>query len=89
MINPLAEKTVYEQVVDVTYEYLGPAAERFVARGIEAHLGKKPEELTKEDIEKLLDWSRLSLALLTEDAHIVDNFTQNMLSISENAGTGN
>jgi hypothetical protein len=85
-MSSFTQKTVYEQVVDVTYEYLGPAAERFVARGIEAHLGKKPEELTKEDIEKLLDWSKLSLALLTEDTHVVDDFTQNMLSISENAG---
>jgi hypothetical protein len=85
-MNSAAKKTVYEQVVDVTYEYLGPAAERFVARGIEAHLGKRPEELTKEDIAKLLDWSKLSLALLTEDTDVVDDFTQNMLSISENAG---
>ncbi len=78
-----AAKTIYDQVVDVTYEYLGPAAERFVAREVEAHLGKKPEELTKEDVAKLLDWSRLAIALLTEDTKMVDDFSESLLAIAD------
>jgi hypothetical protein len=78
-----AKKTVFGQVVEVTYEYLGPAAERFVIREIEAHLGKKPEQLTEKDLPKLLEWSRLAIALMTEDKKIIEDFSENLMAISE------
>lgn len=80
---PAVKNPIYHQVVNVLYDYLGPAAERFVDREIEAHLGKKPEQLTKADVEKLHDWSKLAIALLTEDQQIVDNFSQSLLAITE------
>lgn len=79
----LPQKSTYEQVVEVTYDYLGPAARRFVDREVRAHLGKKPEELTKEDIVKLHDWSKLAIAFLTEDASTVDDFSNNLLAIAQ------
>jgi hypothetical protein len=81
-----ASQTVYEQVVEVTAEYLGPAAERFVAREVEAHLGKKPKDLTRADVIKLHDWSKLAIALLTEDSKMVEEFSSNLLAIAKSKG---
>ncbi len=77
------DRVVYDEVVKVVYAYLGPAADRFVEREIKAHLGKKPEELTREDVIKLHDWSKLALALLTEDTKMVDDFSKNLLAIAD------
>ena len=46
--------TLYSDVVDITYDYLGPAADRFVTRQIRSHLGKAPEELKKRDLRDLI-----------------------------------
>lgn len=83
MMTALAEKTIYQQVVAVTYDYLGPAAQRFVDREIKAHLRKKPQDLTKADLIKLVDWSKLAFALLTEDAKMVDDYAKSLLAIAK------
>lgn len=64
--------TVAEDIIQITEQYLGPAADRFVTRQIQFHLNKKPEELTRQDIPKLAEWIKVSLALLTEDKKMVD-----------------
>ena len=76
------KSSLYHEIVDITYDYLGPAAERFVAREIETHLKKKPENLDKEDILILLDWSKLAIALLTDDKQMVDDYSQRLLVIA-------
>lgn len=78
-----SQKTIYDQVVDVTYEYLGPAAKRFVDREIEAHLGKKPKDITHDDIVKLHDWSKMAVAFLTDDSELIDDFSRNLLAITD------
>ena len=77
------QHTLYEQVVDVTMEYLGPAAERFITRQIKTHIGKEPEDLTEDDLEKLVDWIKLAIALLTEDSKMVDDFSKSLLQLSK------
>lgn len=77
------EGSLYEQVVDITYDYLGPAARRFVAREIETHLKKEPEQLTTADIPILLDWSKLAIALLTDDKEMVGDYTRRILKLTE------
>ncbi|HVE80946.1 MAG TPA: hypothetical protein VNA68_02285 [Candidatus Dormibacteraeota bacterium] len=78
-----APNNLYSQVVEVTQSYLGPASERFIARQIETHLNKKPEELTPEDLAKLVDWVKIAVALLTEDGKTVEAFTQSLLALSK------
>jgi hypothetical protein len=65
--------SVYQDIVIIVNDYLGPAGERFVSRQVEFHLKKKPEEVTKEDIPKLVEWLKVSIAMLTEDAKMVDD----------------
>jgi len=65
---------LYAQVVRVTNVYLGPAADRFVARQVQNHLDKPPEQLTKQDLLKLIDWIKVAVSLLTEDSEIVEEY---------------
>lgn len=76
------EEQLYPQVVKVTQEYLGPAAERFLARKIETHLKKKPEDLTQEDLAKVIEWLKVAITVLSEDSKTVDNFTENLLELA-------
>lgn len=82
-----ARTSLYDEIVDITYDYLGPAAPRFIARGIETHLSKEPEKLTAADIPILLDWSKLAIALLTDDKQMVEDFSQRLLVIAKRRKT--
>lgn len=72
-----------EEIIAVTEDYLGLAAKRFVNRQISFHLGKKPEELTKEDIPQLAEWMKISMAFLTEDKNLVDSLAQRLLNLAK------
>jgi hypothetical protein len=66
--------TLYAEVVSITEQYLGPAAPRFITRQIAFHLGKDPHQLNHQDIPKLVEWTRVTLAMLTEDKDIVEEY---------------
>lgn len=78
----MAPTDLYTKVVDVTEEYLGPAAERFIDRIVDFHLNKPADELTKRDISKLADWIKVSLGLLTSDKTVVDDCTKKLLRLA-------
>jgi hypothetical protein len=74
MSNARKNTLVYDQVVRVTHVYLGPAADRFIARQVENHLHKSPEELSQSDLLSLIDWIRVVVSLLTEDGEIIEEY---------------
>jgi hypothetical protein len=74
---------LYMQVTKVTEEYLGPAAERFVARQISFHLNKSPETLSSEDLPKLIEWSKVTFGLLTDDRTLVDEYARRLTNLVE------
>lgn len=73
--------SLYERLVAITEEYLGPAAERFMARHISFHLHKRPDQLNAKDIAKLTDWLKVSLGLLTNDKTLVDEYERRLLKL--------
>ncbi len=73
---------LYDEVVRVTHVYLGPAAERFIARQVENHLHKAPEELSKADLLKLIDWIRVVVSLLTEDSDIIEEYASELQKLA-------
>lgn len=75
------QTNLYQQVVKVTQDYLGPAAERFVSRQIQTHLHKQPEALTEKDLVALVDWIKIAIALLTEDSKMVDDYARTLLTL--------
>lgn len=79
----MVEQILFDRIVGIAEQYLGPAAERFVTRQVAFHLNKKPEELVKADLPKLQEWVKVSLSLLTEDKKIVNDFSNQMKKLAE------
>jgi hypothetical protein len=73
---------VFDQVVEVTYPYLGPATNRFVTRQIQHHLNKRPEQLRQKDLVHLIDWFTQAMAHLSEDTHLVKKYSDELNSIA-------
>ncbi len=69
------------RVIDITQDYLGPAADRFIKRQVASHLNKKPEALSTADLAQLAEWIKVSLALLTEDEAILNNCKKRILAL--------
>lgn len=69
---------LYTQVVRITHVYLGPAADRFIARQVQNHLHKEPDDLSQEDLLKLIDWVRVAVSLITEDSAIVEEYIERL-----------
>jgi hypothetical protein len=74
--------SLYDQVVGITHVYLGPAADRFIARQVENHLHKSPEELSQTDLLSLIDWIRVVVSLLTEDSEIVEEYANELQKLA-------
>lgn len=77
----MPHKTVFDQVSAITYDYLGPAANRFVSRQVSGHLHKKPEELTRADLPGLIDWMRLAMGFLTDDQMLIREYVARLESL--------
>jgi hypothetical protein len=75
--------SLLDQVLEISQEYLGPAADRFVDRQISTHLKKRPEKITREDIHKLIDWIKLSFALLTNDTGMVEQYVKRLQLVAD------
>ncbi|MBA2279474.1 hypothetical protein H0V99_03500 [Candidatus Saccharibacteria bacterium] len=73
--------TLYEKAVLVTEEYLGPAGERFLRRQINTHLNIEPEQLSKKNLPKLINWSSIAFALLTNNPKVIEAFTNDLRSL--------
>lgn len=78
MSSMVLRPNLYEDVVKVTYQYLGPAADRFVARQIRNHLQKEPIDLRRSDLRQLIDWIRLAMSLLSDDQALVAEYVTNL-----------
>jgi hypothetical protein len=80
----MKKNTLYTAAVTTSQKYLGPAAERFMRRQIDTHLGIKPEELTSKDIPRLVDWTSVAFAMLTDNAAQRESFSKELLALASN-----
>lgn len=74
----LGSTVLYDKVVRITNVYLGPAADRFIARQVQNHLHKPPQELSQGDLLQLIDWIRVAVSLLTDDSEIIEEYAQQL-----------
>ncbi|HVX57973.1 MAG TPA: hypothetical protein VHA37_09715 [Candidatus Saccharimonadales bacterium] len=83
-MSPMASDgaSLYDKVVGVTLVYLGPAAERFIARQVENHLHRAPGELSQADLAGLIDWIHAAVSLLTEDSDIVEEYVAELQKLA-------
>lgn len=80
----VSTENLYDKVVRVTYDYLGPAADRFVARQVRSHLHKEPEQLRKTDLNGLIDWIKIAMSLLSNDDRLVARYISELRELSLN-----
>lgn len=78
-----ADRTLYEQLVDVTAQLLGPASERFINRQIRSHLQIIPQQINSEDLRRLEDWLRLGMNVLTDDAETVQEYIEEVQKLEQ------
>ena len=81
-----SDTELYDKVVRVTHVYLGPTADRFIARQVQHHLHKAPEELSPSDLLKLIDWIKVAVSLLTEDGEVVEEYTEQLKKLAQAKG---
>jgi hypothetical protein len=81
----MATETLYDRVVRVTHVYLGPAADRFIARQVQNHLHKEPADLSANDLTRLIDWIRVTVSLITEDSEIIEEYISQLVALSKKA----
>lgn len=83
----MATQSLYDDVVTITYDYLGPAADRFVVRQIRNHLRKDPGELERKDLRQLIDWIQLAMRLISNDSQVIDHYMEDLetLAVSKKA----
>ena len=84
----MTDTSLSDDVVTITYDYLGPAADRFVVRQIRNHLQKDPAELRHEDLSQLIDWIQLAMRLISDDGHIVDRYVADLETLAKQKRRG-
>lgn len=82
------QNNLYTQVVTITYDYLGPAADRFVMRQIRNHLEKDPEQLQRKDLRQLIDWIQLAMRLISSDKEAIDNYMADLEALTRRTSKG-
>lgn len=78
----MAKTSVRDQLIVISQDYLGPAAERYLDRQITTHLDKDPRKITREDLVKLIDWITLSFSVLTDDDNLVEEYTRRLTLVA-------
>lgn len=81
-MNKSNNTLLYAQVVRVTHVYLGPAADRFIARQVENHLNKPPEDMSRNDLLQLIVWIKVAVSLLTDDGEIVEEYAAELYKLA-------
>jgi hypothetical protein len=82
-VNTAKDTTFYARVVKITYDYLGPAADRFVSRQVRNHLDKEPEELEKHELAGMIDWFSMAMAILSGDERVVHRYKADLQALAE------
>lgn len=78
----MAKNSLYTQVLEIAYDYLGPAAERFINRQIQNNLNKTPSQLDQKDLDKLVDWIQVSVSMLSSDERLINDFISRLQKLS-------
>jgi hypothetical protein len=55
---------------------------------VQNHLHKSPEQLSEDDLLKLIDWVRVAVSLITEDNEIVEEYVNKLRQLAEDEKNG-
>ncbi len=74
---------LYTDIIKISEEFLGPAGERFIRRQVETHFAIRPEQVQLKHLPELANWSRLMLAVITNDTKVIESFTNRLLQLAD------
>lgn len=75
-------KTIYEELIALTSDLLGPASARFIDRQIISHLAIEPDTITAKEVGQLSHWIRLSISVLSDDEDMIQAYTSALERLS-------
>jgi hypothetical protein len=78
-----AKHTLYDKIIGITEDYLGPAAPRFINRLVASHLGKPAPKIAYRDLPELVVWIKLAATVITEDERLVDEYLQRLEALTD------
>jgi hypothetical protein len=73
-----ARSSFYEQVIDISEDYFGPASTRFVNRISLSHLGKPADKLTVKDLPELITWAQLAANVMSDNIEAIDEYIERL-----------
>lgn len=73
--------SLYMRVLEITEDYLGPAAQRFLQRLVMNHLGKPATKISKADLPQLVVWIKLATTMITDDERSVNEYMHRLESL--------
>ncbi len=79
----IREAPLSDCVIEIAEDYLGPSAPRFMERLARNHLGNSLDQITADDMQQLIQWTRISAAMLTDDADLVAEFVGRLSDLTE------
>jgi hypothetical protein len=84
----MAQQTsIYDRVLVITEDYLGPAAPRFLSRLVTNHLNKPAAKITSTDLPQLIIWIRLAATVITDDELVVADYVQRLEKLGSSPHT--
>lgn len=74
---------LYNQIVQITEDYIGPAARQFIDNHIQNHCAISPCNLNHKDMPELIEWIKISMSYLTNDTALVEEYVQKLTHITQ------
>ena len=71
---------LYDDVLNIAREYMGPAAEKFMIRRCTSIRIKNPDEIKKEDIDRLAAAIQTTAKIYLNEAQVL-KFKQDILAL--------
>lgn len=74
---------LYNQIVKITEDYIGPAAKQFIDNHIQNHFAISPSNLSYKDMPELIEWIKISMSYLTSNTALIEDYVQRLSDISQ------
>jgi hypothetical protein len=81
----VGQATIYDDITRISEDYFGPVAPRFISRLITNHLNKKPEQVTSADLPRLINWIKLSMAMMTDETDTISEYIERLNKLAAKA----
>lgn len=65
---------LHQQIVGITQQYIGDAAENFIDRQIEHHLKKAPRTIERQDLPLLINWIRVTVSMIIDERDVIEDY---------------